>query len=175
MILTVELLWHIFKIILPSSELIACAKMTDEQCTKVLQNTIDWLLLCDIANASWLFCYCLYVVVKLYIYMRIYSKFEYDRHKRMLTFNLTGMLLSLPLVIVGKYFWYVDFCEYIQYRGFFYMYFISCILPAAFYIFTRADHDCFNCFNRIAPQTYSWFQFPNNSKLLLAFSEDKNR
>ena len=150
-ILIVELLWHIFKILLPTCELIACNYMTDEKCTSVLQNTIDWLLLGDIVNASGIFCYCLYVVVKLFIYMRIYSKFEYDRHKCLLTCNLTGMLLSLPLTIVGKYFWYVDFCQYVHYRGFFYMYFFSCILPATFYIFTRADHDCFNCFNRIAP------------------------
>ena len=141
----------------------------------MLQTTIDWLLLCDIANASMLFCYCLYVVVKLFIYMRIYSRFEYDKHKIILSCNLTGMLLSLPLVIVGKYYWYVDFCEYIHYRGFFYLYFISAVLPAACYIFTRPDHDCFNCFNRIAPQTYSWFQYPKCEKMLLAYSQDMNR
>ena len=45
------------------------------------------------------------------------------------------------------------------------MYFSASVLPAVAYIFTRVDHDCFNCFNRMAPRPYSFFQYRSSERL----------
>ena len=111
----------------------------------------------DMVELTLLLIYTLHVLVKLLTFMRKYSRLEYEKHKVPLSFNFLGLLISLPLCICGKYFWLVDYCQYVDQRGFYYMYFFSAILPAAAYIFTRVDHDCFHCFNRIAPRRYSMF------------------
>ena len=51
------------------------------------------------------------------------------------------------------------------------MYFAASVLPAVAYIFTRVDHDCFNCFNRLAPRRYSFFQFSEKERVSKCISE----
>ena len=156
-VLVLEFALHVIKVVLPLVTLIECRHFDEDQCKVILDHRITMLLLCDVINAGLLWLYVVFVVVKLFSFMRKYSRFEYNKHKLLLTCNFLGLLISLPLCMMGKYFWIVDFCKYVHFRGFFYMQFISCVLPATTYIFTRADHDCFNCFNRIAPRPYSCF------------------
>ena len=164
-LLAVEVAYHLVKIILPIVTLLECDKCTQEECNLVVQNRIHWLLYSDLLDIFWLWVYVAYISVKLFIVMRKYSRLEYEKHVVMLSFNFLGLLFSLPLDFASKCFWLVDFSNYIDDRGFYYMYFIACVLPAAAYIFTRAEHDCFNCFNRIAPQRYSYFQFSNSDRM----------
>ena len=101
--------------------------------------------------------------------MRKYSRLEYERHRVLNAFNFLGFFLSLPLVMLGKLMWLNNWDTYLTDRPIYYIVFWSEVLPALTFIFTRPDHDCFNCFNRLTPSRYSifqWSMYDNYTKCL---------
>ena len=128
------------------------------------QNTVGlqrirWLEICDCVIAPILFIYALTILVKLLNRAKQHSHFEFHEHKVHLIVYALSLIISIPLIMLGIYFWMTDFEYFIVERWEYYVYFCSHILPTVVYILSRPDEDCFNCFNRQAPQTYSCFQY----------------
>ena len=69
--------------------------------------------------------------------------------------NTLGMLLALPLIINDLITFIFDYDEYTTLRWVYYQDNFAKILPSLVYIATKKNEDCFNCFNRLVPQTYS--------------------
>ena len=170
-VLAIQLGYDVSKALILFTSYALCNDYDSAQCTRKIKSRITWLLVADMVELALVLLYILYIFIKLFSVMRNYSRLEYERHKVPLALNFLGLLVSLPLCICGKYFWLVDYCVYIDYRGFYYMYFISSILPPVAYIFTRVNHDCFNCFNRIAPRRYSFFQLSRSDRLSKSLSD----
>ena len=144
-----QLIYEIVKIMLLSISYISCS--TEEICKRAISRNISWFLVSDIIESALLWFYTIYLFVRCFALMRKYSRLEYGRHMVPMSFNFLGLFLCFPLVMWGKYIWLENFCTYLQdSRPYLLMYF-SGILPATTFIFTRLDHDCFNCFNRVTP------------------------
>ena len=57
-----------------------------------------------------------------------------------------------------------------------YVYFFSSLshtIPAALILFVKPNEDCFTCFNRCAPDRFSYFQFSLSNLLLLNLTDDQ--
>ena len=73
--------------------------------------------------------------------------------------NSLGLLTALPLVIDGLIVFMNSYENYLELRYIYYEDFVAKILPSLIYIVTKKNEDCFNCFNRLAPQTFSIVQY----------------
>ena len=156
-LIAVQFIYEMVKVTLLTISYTECDKDNDAECTRVIHKNVSWFLVSDMIEAGIILLWIIYQAILLFIVMKKYSRLEYEKHKVPMCFNFLGLLISLPLVMCGKYFWLVDFCTYLVLQVPYYLMFFSGVLPAMGYIFARIDHDCFNCFNRITPSRYSIF------------------
>lgn len=66
-----------------------------------------------------------------------------------------GLLLALPLVINDLIYFMYNTNTYADWRYGYYFDWLAKTLPSMVYLIGKRTEDCFNCFNRLAPQTYS--------------------
>ena len=72
-----------------------------------------------------------------------------------------GIVVCLPLVLLEIGSWYFNFDNYLDKRYMEYIGFVAHTLPSLLSVLLKPNEDCLNCFNRIAPQRYSIYQFTN--------------
>ena len=125
----------------------------------------------DIFVALIFFSYCLSILLRLLYITYQHSRFEFNEHKVSFIVNAAALITSIPLIMLGIYYWMTDFNGFEVNQWEFYIYYISHTLPTVIYIFIRPDEDCFNCFNRQAPRTYSYFQYTVSEIRRRDFSE----
>ena len=153
--------YHLIKIAVPSSTLIECIITdTDESdCSEITHHRITLMLICDCIYASFLFLYMIAFNLRLICYSWRFSRHEAKQHMFYFVTNSIGLLLSLPLVIDGLLVFINHYEEYTLIRWVYYEDFVAKSMPSLVYLLTKKNEDCFNCFNRLAPQTYSVLQY----------------
>ena len=156
-VMVVQVIYDSFKVLLLTITYMSCS--TKEACSRSINRDVTWFLFFDIIESALIWLYAIYLFINCFRLMNRYSKFEYEKHKVPMSFNFLGLFLCFPLFMWGKYIWLTRFTTYLELRRPYYLMFFSTVLPAVAFIFTRLDHDCFNCFNRITPTRYSIFQY----------------
>ena len=117
------------------------------------------MLLCDCSIYIILFFYMMWCMGSLIYFSWKKSRYEARKHMFYFITNSLGMLLALPLVINGFITFILEYDEIFQLRWTYYQDNFAKILPSLIYIATKKNEDCINCFNRLAPQTYSIMQY----------------
>ena len=155
--LTVTTVWSIIKI---ATLLVILSRgcVSETYCNGQIDKYIARYLIADIIEAALIWLLSIYLFARCLLNMRKYSNFEYKRHRLLTTLNFLGFFVSMPLVMWGKASWLDNWANYWSDRPIYYIVFLSEVLPALTFLFTRPNHDCFNCFNRITPSRYSIFQ-----------------
>ena len=143
------------------STLISCERngVVDTECNTVTKHRIRLMLYCDCTYASLLFFYEIWTMVRLICFSWKKSRLEARAHMLYFVLNSLGMLLALPLIINGMLVFISKYDEYTTLRWVYYQDNLAKILPSLIYIATKKNEDCFTCFNRLAPQTYSILQY----------------
>ena len=113
------------------------------------------MLVNDCGYAVTLFFYEIVIIVRLVYFSWRYSRLEAKKHMPYLILNSLSLILALPLIIDDLIVFRQRYDEYNNLTRVYYEDFIAKILPSLCYILTKKNEDCFNNFNRIAPQTYS--------------------
>ena len=152
-----NIVWHLVKIGIPISTLISCVNygLVDAECDKITNKRIALLLYVDCIESTLLLLYTILAMGQLIFYSWRYSRLEARAHMRYFIGNSVGLLLSWPLVINGlftflKYEDEVSYVRWVHYQNL-----LGKLIPCLAYIATKSTEDCFNCFNRLAPQNYS--------------------
>ena len=125
----------------------------------VTDRRIEICLMFDTVYSACLFMYCIFCVSRLIIFAWNYGRLEARKH---LTYFITVSLslgLSLPLIIADLLVFMNKTNMYGDIRLTYYSDNIAKALPCAFYLLMKPAEDCFSCFNRLAPQSYSVIQF----------------
>lgn len=117
------------------------------------------MLYMDVLVQFLLTIYAGFAIFKLIYMSWQYSRLESKEHMVYFVANSLGLLTALPLVMLNLYFFSQNEENYGENRFAYYNEIIARVLPLVFYIATKRNEDCFNCFNRLAPQAYSIFQF----------------
>ena len=113
----------------------------------------------DTIYASLLFVYVGFAIIKLIYLSWKYSRLEARAHMFYFVTNSLGLLTALPLVVNNLLVFSRNPTTYVDMRFSYYEDFVAKCLPSFLYIATKKNEDCFNCFNRLAPQKFSIFQF----------------
>ena len=160
-IIWVNVAYHLIKVIIPTSTLISCyyTGIDDTECGNITEHRIRLMLYCDCTYACLLYNYEIYTIVRLIIYSWKKSRLEAKAHMSYFVLNSLGMLLALPLIINGLVSFIRNYDEYEWKRWVYYQDYFAKMLPSLIYICTKKNEDCFKCFNRLAPQTYSIIQY----------------
>ena len=166
--------YHIFKIIVPFTALYACnaQNLTQDQCKEKTANRIAILLGFDMAFCFMYLIYGAYCLFTFLYYSRKYSQLEFKKHRVYLAITGTGLLLGWPICVMGDHKWMQDFCLYSRNRQDYYLYFFSRTFPCVVLLLAKPIEDCFNCFNRLTPKPYSFFQY---SQIEIDRENNKNR
>lgn len=160
-IIWLNLSYHIIKVVIPTSTLITCMRFDASQatCSYVTDHRIRIMLVCDCIYATTLFLYEIFCMAKLIYFSWTYSRHESRQHMPYFVFNSLGLFLALPIVINDLLFFALHTASYGDWRIGYYLDWFAKTLPSAVYILTKKNEDCFSCFNRLAPQTYSVIQY----------------
>ena len=166
--------YHVVKVVIPTSTLIACSRFgtTTDSCETVTNYRIRIMLICDCIYASLLFFYEIFCVIKLICFSWKYSRHEARTHMSYFVLNSLGLLLALPIVINDLVFFTFHTKDYDQWRLGYYLDWFAKTAPSLVYLLTKKTEDCFLCFNRLAPQTYSVIQY---TKCELAHQDQTDR
>ena len=166
-IVWINIAYHLIKVIVPSSTLISCyyTGVTDDECGNITEHRIRLMLYCDCTYASLLYIYEIMCMVRLIYFSWKKSRLEAKAHMKYFVLNSLGMLLALPLIINGLVVFIREYDMYTWKRWVYYQDYFAKMLPSLIYICTKKNEDCFNCFNRLAPQTYSIFQYSQEDLL----------
>ena len=153
--------YHVIKVGIPVSTLITCVKLgiEDDECNTVTQHRIKIMLYCDTIYVSLLFMYVIWTMIRLICFSWKKSRLEARAHMPYFVLNSLGMLLALPLIFNGTIIFLTHYDTYTSLRWIAYENYLAKILPSLVYICTKKNEDCFTCFNRLAPQTYSILQY----------------
>ena len=153
--------YHIIKIAVPLSTLIECiiSDTGEEECADITHHRIILMLISDCVYAVLLYLYMIWTIARLICYSWRFSRLEARSHMFYFVVNSIGLLLSFPLVIDGLYVFINHYDEYTLIRWVYYEDFVAKSMPSLIYLLTKKNEDCFNCFNRLAPQVYSDLQY----------------
>mgnify|MGYP001626840315 CR=1 FL=1 len=127
------------------------------------------MLYCDCVYASLLFIYMLYCCVRLIYLSYKYSRLESLNHMFYFVVGSLGLLFALPIVINDLLYFLTHTDTYTSWRLGYYLDWLAKTLPSVVYLICKRNEDCFNCFNRLAPQSFSIIQY---SKVELEDSQD---
>lgn len=86
-----------------------------------------------------------------------------------------GMIICLPLVLLEMVYWMIGFITYLEARFVVYFGYAAHSTPSLLCAIAKPNEDCFNCFNRVAPQRYSTFQYKDADLLTLYLEQDEQR
>lgn len=152
-----NLVYHLIKVIVPTCAQISCMTqdLTEKQCQNRTAARIQTMLICDTVYACLLFIYMLYCNIKLIYMSHKYSRLESNNHMRYFVITSLGLLLALPLVINDLIYFMYNTNTYADWRYGYYFDWLAKTMPSMVYLVSKRTEDCFNCFNRLAPQTYS--------------------
>ena len=108
---------------------------------------------------------------------RIHAKFrfEFKRHIIYLATVTFAMLLCVPFDILYMKEW-MDLSNEIESERSRLAYYgsnIAKLVPTLLILFVKPNEDCFNCFNRLAPERYSYFQYSISNLLNKRLSMDE--
>jgi len=117
------------------------------------------MLYADTTYAVLQYIYVLYAILKLIYFAWNYSRLEARSHMVYFVANSLGLLTALPLIIFNLQTFIHHTSDYPMLRMPYYEDFLAKVLPSLLYIATKTNEDCFNCFNRLAPQKYSVLQY----------------
>ena len=154
-------LYHLVKVLLPLIAMATCTyhKTHGADCNTLPDSIIDILLLIDVLYQANLLIYIVFCSLRLVWLSWRYSRHEARKHMSFFLINsiglITGQLLYMIIIVVS----YIDPNFYLSWRMGYYYDWLSQLWPALIYMLTKRNEDCFGCFNRLAPQTYSVIQF----------------
>jgi len=157
--------FHILKLAVSGFYLYHCKRAND--CELHMDEVFDGLLICDIIVVFTCFVYFFFVIINLW--RSTYSKFrfEFHQHKRFFIVFYLGMFICLPFVLLEMIIWMTDFNSYLEARFVVYFGYAAHSIPSLLCAVAKPNEDCFNCFNRVAPQRYSTYQYKDADLLTL--------
>ena len=117
------------------------------------------MLYCDSTYAALLFIYVGFAIIKLIWSSWKHSRFEAKAHMVYFVASSLGLLTALPLIVDNLIVFSQNTADYSEMRLPSYEDFVAKVLPSLVYFVTKKNEDCFNCFNRLAPNRFSIFQF----------------
>jgi len=158
------------------SALVNCVKseVTIAECNQVTTHRIRLMLFADTTYACLLFIYVIFAILKLIYFSWKYSRLEARSHMVYFVASSLGLLTALPLIIDSLTVFINNTSNYEELRLPYYEDFVAKVLPSVLYLATKKNEDCFNCFNRLAPQRYSVIQYSKQEQKLGFIDQSDN-
>ena len=116
-------------------------------------------LIFDCIYSGALMLYVIFCFIRLIVFAWKYSRLEAREHMWYFMVVSASLGFSLPLVINNLLMFMHKAALYGDIRFVYYSDCIAKTLPCAVYLLMKPSEDCFTCFNRLAPQTYSVLQY----------------
>ena len=133
----------------------------------------DSLLVCDCVAVVLCFTYFFHVIFILWRQTYKNFRFEYHKHRCFFVIFSIGMIICLPFVLLEMIYWMLGFDSYLEARFVVYFGYAAHSVPSLLCAIAKPNEDCFNCFNRVAPQRYSTFQYTDADLLTLHIDMDE--
>ena len=155
--------YHIVKIAIGMYYIFTCTPGYGE-CKLATTNAYDDLLICDIICVTVCLIYLLYVIVLLWKHSYASYRFEFYKHRVFFIIFSICMLTCMPSILLESIYWSVDtskwtISSYTSGRILLYVDYLLHTVPTLIFALFKPNEDCFNCFNRLAPQRYSRYQY----------------
>ena len=165
--------FHLLKIGVAGFFILKCRLKND--CADHKDDIFDSLLICDIIITVCCFAYFFFVIFHLWRQTYAKFRFEYNKHRCFFVIFSLGMLFCLPLVLVEMIQWMISFSTLLEARFVVYLGYAAHSTPSILCAVAKPNEDCFNCFNRLAPQRYSIYQYKDADLLNLQLDLDEEK
>ena len=158
-VIWINVFYHTIKVLVPVFALTTCTFEDEHHCRKLSDKCVHILLMIDITYHTNLLIYMIYSCSTLGYFSWKYSRLEAKQHMSFIVINSLGMVSGQTLIVGNLIIFFLHPDFYLGWRLGYYFDWLAQLWPALIYLLTKKNEDCFACFNRLAPQVYSIYQF----------------